>query len=142
MFKLGIFFPVMIRTTINIVVVLVFLFIGINQSSGNNKHFYINEGGNGGEKASVNNDDYRLYQNYPNPFNPITRISYKINKEGFVSLHVFNLVGQVIKVLVSEEQTPGRYEVEFDALDLPSGVYLYKLQINGFSSVKRMTLLK
>jgi hypothetical protein len=124
------------------VVVLMFLFTGVKMSSGNNKHFYINEGGNGGENTSINNDDYRLFQNYPNPFNPVTRISYKINKEGFVSLHVYNLVGQVIKVLVSEDQMPGRYEVEFDATDLPTGVYLYKLQINGFSSVKRMTLLK
>ena len=134
----------MIKTTINIGIVVVFLFIGINSSAGNNKHFYISDiGGNGGESASVNNnEDYRLYQNYPNPFNPVTRISYKINKEGYVSLHVYNLVGQVIKVLVSEDQQPGRYEVEFDATDLPTGVYLYKLQINGFTSVKRMTLLK
>ena len=133
----------MIRTTINISIVLMFLFIGINTSSGNNKHFYISDkGGNGGGSTSVNNDDYRLYQNYPNPFNPVTRISYQINKEGFVSLHVYNLVGQIIKVLISEDQQPGRYEVEFDATDLPTGVYLYKLQINGFTSVKRMTLLK
>jgi len=59
-----------------------------------------------------------------------------------VVLQVYNLVGQVIKVLVSEVQAPGRYEVEFDGSEMTSGVYLYKLQINGFTSVKRMTLLK
>lgn len=127
----------------NIVLVLVFLFIGYNLASGNNKHFYkpIN-GGDGTENTIGNANDYKLYQNYPNPFNPTTKISYRINYEGQVTLQVYNLVGQVIKVLVSEVQAPGRYEVEFDGSEFTSGVYLYKLQINGFTSVKRMTLLK
>jgi|WetSurMetagenome_2_1015567.scaffolds.fasta_scaffold1052123_1 hypothetical protein len=133
----------MIKTTINIVIVLVFLFTGYSFSAGNNKHFYkVGLNGGDGDKTSIKNDDYHLFQNYPNPFNPVTRISYQTNKEGYVRLQVFNLVGQIIKVLVSEEQQPGRYEVEFDAADLPTGVYLYKLQINDFTSVKRMTLLK
>lgn len=87
-------------------------------------------------------DDYKLYQNYPNPFNPSTRITYKIKKEGNVYLSVFNLVGKEIAVLVNEFKLPGEYEVEFNAQDLPSGIYLYKLQINGYVSVKRMTLLR
>lgn len=91
---------------------------------------------------SIPSDDYKLFQNYPNPFNPTTKISYKINKEGFVYLSVFNLVGQEVSVLVFENKVPGVYEVEFDAQDLPSGVYLYKLQINGYVSVKRMTLIR
>jgi len=128
---------------LNIVLVLVFLFIGLNFASGNNKHFYKPMYGDGStEINSGTSNDYKLFQNYPNPFNPATKISYKINIEGYVVLQVYNLVGQVIKVLVSETQTPGRYEVEFDGSELTSGVYLYKLQINGFTSVKRMTLLK
>jgi hypothetical protein len=127
----------------NIAFVLVFLFIGINFASGNNKHFHnpIN-GGKGSDISLGTSNDYKLFQNYPNPFNPTTKISYNINYEGTVTLQVYNLVGQVIKVLVSEVQAPGRYEVEFDGSELTSGVYLYKLQINGFTSVKRMTLLK
>jgi len=128
---------------INIAFVLVFLFIGFNFASGNNKHFYIPINGDGGSDITAGSaNDYKLFQNYPNPFNPTTKISYKINVEGQVTLQVYNLVGQVIKVLVSEVQTPGRYEVEFDGSELTTGVYLYKLQINGFTSVKRMTLLK
>lgn len=127
---------------INIVFVLVFLFIGYNFATGNNKHFYNPINGDGTETSIGTANDYKLYQNYPNPFNPTTKISYRINYEGQVTLQVYNLVGQVIKVLVSEVQSPGSYEVEFDGSELTSGVYLYKLQINGFTSVKRMTLLK
>jgi len=127
----------------NIVFVLVFLFIGFNYASGNNKHFFNPINGDGGSDITIGTaNDYKLYQNYPNPFNPTTKISYKITVEGLVVLQVYNLVGQVIKVLVSEVQAPGRYEVEFDGSEMTSGVYLYKLQINGYTSVKRMTLLK
>ena len=122
---------------------LVVFLIAVSQLSfGNNKHFYGDIDGNGFSASSAPSDDYKLYQNFPNPFNPSTKISYKINKEGFVSLQVFNLVGQVVRTLVNETLQPGRYEVEFDAQELPSGVYLYKLSINGFTSVKRMTLLR
>lgn len=130
--------------TLHFVLVLVFLFTGILTVYGNNKHFYESKNGVGlidGDNRPIT-DDYKLNQNFPNPFNPSTKISYKINIEGIVTLQVFNLVGQVVKVLVNEFQKPGRYEVEFDAGDLPSGVYLYKLQINDFTSVKRMTLLR
>lgn len=87
-------------------------------------------------------EDYKLYQNFPNPFNPSTRISYKLNKEGFVKLYVYNLVGQEVETLVNEFQQAGKYDVEFNAKDLPSGIYLYKLQVNGYTSVKRMTLIR
>jgi hypothetical protein len=129
------------KAILNIILILVFLFAGLNIYAGNNKHFY-NDPSDGSKSSNTLTDDYKLYQNYPNPFNPTTNISYKINKEGFVSLKVYNLVGQVIKVLVSEYQKQGTYEVEFDAGNLSTGVYLYKLQINDFTSVKRMTLLR
>lgn len=132
------------KRILHFVFVLVFLFTGMVTVNGNNKHFYESENGAGlidGDNKPIS-DDYKLNQNFPNPFNPSTKISYKINIEGKVTLQVFNLVGQVVEVLVNEFQKPGRYEVEFDAGNLPSGVYLYKLQINDFTSVKRMTLLR
>ncbi|MEP7146877.1 MAG: T9SS type A sorting domain-containing protein [bacterium] len=92
----------------------------------------------------INNisDDYKLYQNFPNPFNPATIISYKLNQSGYVTLKVYNLVGQVVKTLVSEYQEAGTYSKQFDASVLSAGIYLYKLQVNNFTSVKRMTLIK
>lgn len=123
------------------ILLLVFILSGTLIYAGNNKHSNIDPI-NLGNTSMQQSDDYKLYQNFPNPFNPVTRISYKIQREGFVSLIVYNLVGQVVGSLVNEKQSAGTYEVEFDASDLTSGVYLYKLQINGFSSVKRMTVIK
>jgi hypothetical protein len=94
------------------------------------------------ENNSGPSDDYRLYQNFPNPFNPATIISYKLNSDGYVSLSVFNLVGQEVATIVKEFQEAGTYSKQFDASNLAAGVYLYKLQVNGFSSVNRMTLIK
>ncbi|MCU0372878.1 MAG: T9SS type A sorting domain-containing protein [Ignavibacteria bacterium] len=118
---------------------LLFILTGTNTYADNNNQFNnpIDD-----KLALQQSDDYKLFQNYPNPFNPTTKISYKINKEGFVSLMVYNLVGQVVGVLVEEQQISGSYEVEFDASQLTTGVYLYKLQVNGYTSVKRMTVLK
>ena len=120
------------------ILIIVFILSGTYTFAGNNKYF-INDPS---DKHSLQTDDYKLYQNYPNPFNPVTKISYNIKKEGNVSLKVYNLVGQVVGELVNEKQAPGNYEVEFDASTITSGVYLYKLQVNGYTSVKRMTVLK
>jgi hypothetical protein len=128
------------KVVFKILLLTVFIITGINIAYGDNKDLATGIVSIG--DPSVPSDDYKLYQNYPNPFNPATKISYKINKEGFVYLSVFNLVGQELSVLVYENKKPGVYEVEFDAQDLPSGVYLYKLQINGYVSVKRMTLIR
>jgi hypothetical protein len=93
--------------------------------------------------TEINNpDEYKLYQNFPNPFNPATIISYKVTQKGFVTLTVYNLVGQIVGTLVSEYQEAGTYTKRFEATNLTAGVYLYKLQVNSFSSVKRMTLIK
>ena len=116
--------------------------LSINLNAGTKNHFY-NQEGSGINKISSNiSDDYKLYQNFPNPFNPATIISYKINQSGFVTLKVYNLVGQVVKTLVSEYQESGTFSKQFDASELSSGIYLYKLQVNNFTSVKRMTLIK
>jgi len=89
-----------------------------------------------------NPDKFVLNQNYPNPFNPSTILSYTLKTDGQVKLTVFNLVGQSVQVLVDAYQPAGEYEITFDAQDLPAGIYLYKLQVGQYSSVKRMTLVK
>lgn len=83
-----------------------------------------------------------LKQNYPNPFNPSTVISYEVPKSGNVKLTVYDLSGREIRTLLNETKSAGTYELEFDAGNLASGVYYYRLQMNGISIVKKMTLLK
>lgn len=85
---------------------------------------------------------FNLEQNYPNPFNPSTNIKYSIPEAGNVNLAVYNLVGEEVAVLVNGNVEPGQYDVTFDASDLPSGIYLYKLQSNNSVQTKKMMLLK
>jgi hypothetical protein len=87
-------------------------------------------------------DGYKLYQNYPNPFNPTTKIQFSLHKAGFVTLKVYDLLGREITTLVSEYKNAGTYVVDFDASDLSSGVYFYRMESNGFSDVKKMLLLR
>lgn len=86
--------------------------------------------------------EYRLHQNYPNPFNPGTTIQYQIPEAGFVTLKVYDLLGNEVAELVNAEKEPGYYEVKFNADKLASGVYLYKLQAGSFSQTKKFSLLK
>jgi hypothetical protein len=95
--------------------------------------------------TNINNTipvNYNLKQNYPNPFNPVTNISFDIPKSGLVTLKVYNILGKEIATLVNEVKNPGSYLVDFNASDLSSGVYFYKLETGGFSAVKRMILVK
>ena len=85
---------------------------------------------------------FALEQNYPNPFNPTTSISYQIAEAGKVMLKVFDVHLREVVTLVNEEQNAGRYSVKFDATNLPSGVYFYRLESGTFSQTKRMTLMK
>ena len=85
---------------------------------------------------------YSLLQNYPNPFNPVTHLEFGISDLGFVSLKVYDVLGNEIKTLVNEIKSPGVYKVEFDGSNLPSGIYFYKINAGEFSEVKKMTLLK
>ncbi|NOX64457.1 MAG: T9SS type A sorting domain-containing protein, partial [Chlorobi bacterium] len=85
---------------------------------------------------------FMLYQNYPNPFNPTTQISYQIPKDRFVNLTVYNSLGQEVAMLVNRQQSVGRYTVQFNANNLPSGVYFYKLQASEFNQVKKMLLVR
>ena len=85
---------------------------------------------------------YSLGQNYPNPFNPETRIDYTIPKQQHILLRVYNILGVMVKELVNEVKPAGNYTITFDGSDLPSGVYVYRIQAEGFSENKKMTLLK
>jgi hypothetical protein len=86
--------------------------------------------------------DYSLIQNYPNPFNPTTTISYSLPLASLVQLKIFNILGQEIATLVNEEKPSGNYQVEFNASNLSSGIYLYKIQAGSFVESKKMILLK
>jgi type IX secretion system substrate protein len=86
--------------------------------------------------------EYTLAQNYPNPFNPTTSISYQIPNDGNVSLKIYDLLGAEVMTLVNKTQTQGRYEVNFDASALSSGVYIYRIQANKFVESRKMMLLK
>jgi hypothetical protein len=96
----------------------------------------------GVNETPITVSDYQLFQNYPNPFNPTTKIRYTIPKSGSVNLKVFNILGQEVKILVNEFQTVGRYEVDFSSNGLASGVYIYRLKVNGFDQSKKMIILK
>ena len=85
---------------------------------------------------------YALSQNYPNPFNPVTKINYDIPKAGFVTLKVYNLLGEEIATLASGNTLPGSYSVEFDAGRFSSGVYYYKLTAGDFTDTKKLMLIK
>jgi hypothetical protein len=81
-------------------------------------------------------------QNYPNPFNPATTISYQLPESGPVALMVFDVLGRVVRTLVNQEQPAGRHTVTFDASDLASGVYFYRMQAAGFAQTMRLLLLR
>jgi len=85
---------------------------------------------------------FALEQNYPNPFNPTTKIRYSIPETGFVSLKVFNILGSQVATLISQNQKAGNYEVEFNAQNLPSGIYFYTLESNNVVLTKKMLLVK
>ncbi len=83
-----------------------------------------------------------LHQNYPNPFNPSTKIRYQIGEQEFTSLKVYDVLGNVVANLVNEEKPAGEYEVDFNVVDLSTGIYFYKLQAGSFVETKKMILVK
>ncbi len=92
---------------------------------------------------------YSLEQNYPNPFNPSTIIRYQLPQDGFVTLKIYDILGREVATLVNEEKAKGRYEVNFNASNLPagrqglaSGVYLYRIKVNDYVAVKKMLMIK
>ena len=86
--------------------------------------------------------EFALAQNYPNPFNPVTTIHYELPQESFVTLKLYNLLGQTAAVLLNEKKEAGRYKVKWDASMMPSGVYFYKVQAGKFTDIKKMLLIR
>ena len=86
--------------------------------------------------------DFRLHQNYPNPFNPVTAINFDLPKSGNASLKIYDQLGCEVAVLVNEFKAAGSYSVNFNAEDLATGVYFYRLNFNGISEARKMLLVK
>ncbi len=87
-------------------------------------------------------DRFQLFQNYPNPFNPSTTISFSVPNVGFVTLKIYDVLGRKVQTLVEERKQAGIYRVSFDASNLPSGIYVYQLGLQGKTISRRMTFVK
>ena len=87
-------------------------------------------------------DEFYLYQNYPNPFNPSTVINYQLPVISHISLVVYDILGKKIETLINEIKQPGNYKVEFNAANLPSGIYFYYLESDNLIKTRKMILLK
>ena len=86
--------------------------------------------------------NYRLEQNYPNPFNPSTMITYSLQNPELVTLKVFDVLGREVSTLINQYQTAGSHTVNFNAANLPSGIYFYKIKAGSFQNIKKLMLLK
>src|ERR1035437_2003647 len=95
-----------------------------------------------GPNTQTKVENYALGQNYPNPFNPSTAIQYEVKEPGLVKLEVYNILGNKVRELVNEIKGTGIYNIIFDAANLPSGIYIYKININNYSAIQKMSLLK
>ncbi len=96
----------------------------------------------GVEQQSPLPTKFFLAQNYPNPFNPTTTISFSLPSKSFVTLKVFDLIGREVATLVNEKEPAGSYQVHWNAANMPSGVYFYRLQAGSFTQTKKFILLK
>ena len=104
---------------------------------GGNNYVAVND-----KAASKEIYSFKLYQNYPNPFNPSTHISYQLQESVFVKLRVYDILGREVKTLVNKYQNAGNYSVQFDASNLPSGAYFYRLEAGTYHDIKKLLLLK
>ena len=126
-------------------------------AAGNNPYYCTPHGGPGGQgmsgvivvqnAVSVSDEElvlekFELKQNYPNPFNPSTRIIYNVAKASFVTLKIYDAIGNEVATLVSEEKQKGNYSVDFEASSLSGGIYFYQLSAGSFIETRKMTLLK
>jgi len=94
------------------------------------------------EEINLQPKEFSLKQNYPNPFNPSTRIQYQVSSVSHINLKVYDVLGNEVATLVNEEKQVGSYEVDFDASQLSSGIYFYKLQAGSFLQIRKMILVK
>ena len=93
-------------------------------------------------RDSYNVENYLLNQNFPNPFNPTTKIRWEVPYSGWQTLKVYDVLGNEVETLVDEFKPAGKYEVEFNALKLSSGIYFYTLRSGDFIQTNKMILLK
>ena len=98
------------------------------------------------EKEKIQPEEFVLYQNYPNPFNPLTNIGFRTADFGFVSLRVYDILGNEVAILINQDLAPGEHEIEFSpasSIQNPaSGIYLYQLKAGNFTQTKKMILLR
>ena len=94
------------------------------------------------KRQSGSPEEFFLSQNFPNPFNPSTTISYQIPEPGFVSLKVFDVLGNNIMTLVNEEKPAGKYEFNFNSSGIPSGIYFYQLVAGQYSETRKMCFIR
>jgi hypothetical protein len=93
--------------------------------------------------GKINPDNYHLSQNYPNPFNPSTKVKFSLPRAERVMIDIYNTLGQKIKTILNMRMTAGDHEIEFDAQNLSSGVYFYKMTTkSGFSQARKLVILK
>jgi hypothetical protein len=85
---------------------------------------------------------FSLDQNYPNPFNPATTISFTLPSKSFVSLKVFDILGREVATIISEEMSAGSYSRQWNAANMSSGIYFYRLQAGTFIETKKLVLLR
>jgi len=86
--------------------------------------------------------DYILYNNYPNPFNPTTTLRYELPQDGVVTIKIYDILGQEVRTILNKFKQADRYEVNFNAVGLASGVYIYRMKINDFAESKKMIFLR
>lgn len=86
--------------------------------------------------------NFRLYQSYPNPFNPVTKINFSIPLSSFVTLKIFDISGSEVATVVSQQLPAGDYSREWNASEMPSGVYFYRIEVGNFTDTKKFVLLK
>jgi hypothetical protein len=122
-------------------------YIQIGQFNSDTVNFYLSRVASVGPPEKRIPKEYTLYNNYPNPFNPVTKIIFDIPPSKgaggmTVQLVIYDILGREIATLVNEQLKPGTYEIEWDAISYPSGVYFYKLITSEFIETKKMVLIK
>jgi hypothetical protein len=93
-------------------------------------------------EVEIQPSQFVLNQNYPNPFNPETSISFSLTRNDLVTLKVYNLIGEIVSVLVNEQLEAGNYIIQFDAKELSSGIYLYELSAGNLKQTRKMVLMR
>jgi hypothetical protein len=119
--------------------------VELQTAADNAQSFYDNPPLSSTTSKNIMVGDFRLFQNYPNPFNPITTIEFTLPQSGFVSLKIYNIMGEEVATLVSEKLPAGKYQYDWDTshnTGLASGIYFYRLQAGKFTETRKLMLLK